>query len=341
MPHTGPDRALRRRRRPTSSARIRRCATRGTRWRAASTSAPRRWRHAARHACRAVPRRRRRGGRRARPVPAPRGAAVDGHDRGRLPGVSVPRLDVRRRGPLRARAVGRRARAAATARAPVDVRLRRAVRPGVGVPRQHAGRRARRHPGHRPRARSGVPPHQHPGRRVADLGDAHDRQLPRHHALPVRARRHVRAGAGHASAEVRARAARRRLVRLPLRGAGEQHRPRHARQRPGRRRGRAGDELGVPPAVRRAQHDPLRHRARAHPAAAVDARSTTSRRTSRSSCGATTTSRCRPRRSSASTWRSAPRTSGCSSCSTACCRSTRRRSSACRPTSARSSGAAA
>ena len=34
----------------------------------------------------------------------------------------------------------------------VHVRLRRALRPGLGVPRQHAGRRTRRHPGHRPRA---------------------------------------------------------------------------------------------------------------------------------------------------------------------------------------------
>ena len=296
--------------------------------------------HAAEHERRAVPRRRRRRGRGARPVSAPRGAVVEGDDRRRLPGVLVPRLDVRRRGPLRPRAVGRRARAAAAAGPPLHVRLRRAVRPGLGVPRQHSGRRSRRHPCDRPRARSGVPPHQHSGRRVADLGHADDRQLPRHHPLPVRARRHVRAGAGHAGAEVRVGGARRRVVRLPLRGAGEQRRPRHARQRPGGRRGRAGDELGVPPALRRSQHDPATAAGSSTSCCCCRRRSTTSPRTSRSSCGATTTSRSRPRRSSASTWRSGPRTSGCSNCSTACCRSIRRRSSACRPTSARSSGAA-
>ena len=67
------------------------------------------------HACRAVPRRRRRGGRRTRPVPAPRGAAVDRDDRRRVPRLLVPRLDVRRRRPLCARALGRRARAPAAA----------------------------------------------------------------------------------------------------------------------------------------------------------------------------------------------------------------------------------
>ena len=49
---------------------------------------------------------------------------------------------------------------------------------------------------------------------------------------------------------------------------------------------------------------------------------------------------CRPRRSSPSTGRSAPRTSGCSSGCRACCRSTPRGRSACRPTGRRWSGAA-
>ena len=78
---------------------------------------------------------RRRPRRRARPLPTPRGAAVARPRRGRLPGVRVPRLDVRRRRPLRRRAVGGprrpRCRRRRTCRpSSVD----RALRPGVDVP---------------------------------------------------------------------------------------------------------------------------------------------------------------------------------------------------------------
>ena len=77
-----------------------------------------------------------------RSLPAPRGAAEQGHGRARLPVVPVPRLDVRRRGPLRARPVHRGERAAAAARPPRDAPLRRALRAGVGVPRRAARRPA-------------------------------------------------------------------------------------------------------------------------------------------------------------------------------------------------------
>ena len=136
----------------------------------------------------------------------------------------------------------------------------------------------------------------HPRRRVAYLRHADDRQLPRHH-------RHRKFGRAQDTRRLKTVGTRRRrVVRLPLRGAGEQRRPRHALQRPGGRRGRAGDEFRVPPAVRRSQHDQLRQRARAHPAPlSTPVDDVTSH--SRSSCGATTHPS-RPRRSSASTWRS-------------------------------------
>ena len=65
----------------------------------------------ARRRRRDLARARRSTGRRPRSLPAPRGAAVAGARRGRLPRVLLPRLDVRRRGPLRARSVGARERA--------------------------------------------------------------------------------------------------------------------------------------------------------------------------------------------------------------------------------------
>ena len=58
-----------------------------------------------------------------------------------------------------------------------------------------------------------------------------DGQLPRHHPLPVRPPRNVRQPAGPAGAQVRARVARRRVLRLPLRGSGRQHVRRRRRHR--------------------------------------------------------------------------------------------------------------
>ena len=168
------------------------------------------------------------GGR--RPLPAPRGAVGAGTVEGGCLTCSVPRLDVRRRGSLRACALGHRRRAPPPRAhlAPYD--CDRALRARLGVPR----RARRRMPPHRPGGRPDVPADQHAGRDVAVLGDADGRQLPRHHPLPVRPHRHVRAGAGHARAEVRDCRHSTTAARVPLRGGGEQHRP--VRWPAGRRR---------------------------------------------------------------------------------------------------------
>ena len=78
------------------------------------------------------------------------------------------------------------------------------------------------------------------------------------------------ADAGPPDAEGRARLARRRVLRLPLRGHGRQHGRWRRVHWSGCRCRPPPDDDRLPPALRRAQHDPLRHRARPHPVAALD-----------------------------------------------------------------------
>ena len=210
----------------------------------------------------------------------------------RLPVVPVPRLDVRRRRSLRAGAVVGRGPAGSARRAPAR---RMHVAERYGLVWVCPGEPVIPHPDDRCRRRPGLPADQHRRRHVARVGGADDRQLPRHLPLPVRARRHVRHRVEHAGAEDRTRPARRRLLRLRLHGRGRQ-RSRSGGVRDRCRRGHAADDDRVQPAVHGAQHDPLRDRSRPPDPAVLDARSTTSRRCSRSSSGATTTTPCRPRR---------------------------------------------
>ena len=185
-------------------------------------------RAAARRRCRDLARTRRRARRRPRPLPASRGAAVAGPRRRRLPRVLLPRLDVRRRGSLCARAVGPGRRAGAAE----ELTCRRCTSSNATASSGSASAsRLRGSPRWRPR-------HDPTYRRINSGVDTwrtsaipDDRQLHGHLALPVRPRRDVRHPGQPARPEDLDGAARRRLLRLSLRGRGRQRGRR--RRRPG------------------------------------------------------------------------------------------------------------
>jgi hypothetical protein len=118
-------------------------------------------------------------------------------------------------------------------------------------------------------------------RGVAHVGHPDDRQLPRHLALPVRARRHVRHRHEPHRPEDRAGAARRRLLRLRVRGGRGQRRGRHRGVRRRRTGGppRMSTGFNLPFTVRSTIH--YEHRLD-HMLLLCSTPSTTSPRTSRS-----------------------------------------------------------
>ena len=188
---------------PTS----RRCAARGTSWPRASTSAPRPRRRAR---CSATDVVLYRTHRRRRSSPRPTAARTARRRCRWAPSTTAASCarTTAGRSATTAAACGCR-RPPSTCRRPAagaprrPYTLRRAVRPGVGVPRRHRRRRIPRASGRAARDDPTFRRINTPRRRVADVGHPHDRQLPRHHPLPVRARRHVRHGPGHAGAQAR------------------------------------------------------------------------------------------------------------------------------------------